>query len=194
MHPTSSQFVSLLLAAVVVWSVYLRLRRSFGKQRLRPVQLGFRIGLFLLIGCLLLPSVMRQTAYLESLAIGLIVGIALALWGASRTRYLREQGQLFFVPHTYTGLAVSLLFLGRLVYRFVQVYAATGAAATGAGPPGAGSPNPGFAAASIVNSPLTVALLYILVGYYVYYYSAVLWKSKHLTAEDLAVEPAPLPQ
>jgi hypothetical protein len=194
MHPTSSQFVSLLLAAVVVWSVYLRLRRSFGKQRLRPVQLGFRIGLFLLIGCLLLPSVMRQTAYLESLAIGLIVGIALAFWGASRTRYLREQGQLFFVPHTYTGLAVSLLFLGRLVYRFVQVYAATGAAAPGAGPPGAGPPNPGFAAASIVNSPLTVALLYILVGYYVYYYSAVLWKSKHLTAEELAVEPAPLAQ
>jgi hypothetical protein len=184
----------LLLAAVVVWSVYLRLRRSFGKQRLRPVQLGFRIGLFLLIGCLLLPSVMRQTAYLESLAIGLIVGIALAFWGASRTRYLREQGQLFFVPHTYTGLAVSLLFLGRLVYRFVQVYAASGAAAPGAGPPGAGPPNPGFAAASIVNSPLTVALLYILVGYYVYYYSAVLWKSKHLTAEELAVEPAPLAQ
>jgi hypothetical protein len=187
MHPTSSQFVSLLLAAVVVWSVYLRLRRSFGKQRLRPVQLGFRIGLFLLIGCLLLSSVMRQTAYLESLGVGLIVGIALALWGASRTRYLREQGQLFFVPHTYTGLAVSLLFLGRLVYRFVQVYAAPGA-----GPPGAGSPNPGFAAASIVNSPLTVALFYILVGYYVCYFSVVLWKSKHLTAEELAVEPAPL--
>lgn len=184
MHPTSSQFVSLLLAAVVVWSVYLRLRRSFGKQRLRPVQMGFRIGLFLLIGCLLLPSVMRQTAYLESLAIGLIVGIALALWGASRTRYLREQGQLFFVPHTYTGLAVSLLFLGRLVYRFVQVYAATVAAA----------PNPGFAAASIVSSPLTVALLYVLVGYYVCYYSVVLWKSKHLSAEELAVEPAPLSQ
>jgi hypothetical protein len=179
----------LLLAAVVVWSVYLRLRRSFGKQRLRPVQLGFRIGLFLLIGCLLLPSVMHQTAYLESLAVGLIGGIALALWGASRTRYLREQGQLFFVPHTYTGLAVSLLFLGRLVYRFVQVYAATGAAAALAGPP-----NPAFAAASIVNSPLTVALLYILVGYYVCYYGVVLWKSKHLTAEELAVEPAPLPQ
>jgi hypothetical protein len=67
-------------------------------------------------------------SYLESLAIGLIVRIALALWGASRMLYLREQGQLFFVPHTYTGLAVSLLFLARLVYRFEQVYAATGAA------------------------------------------------------------------
>jgi hypothetical protein len=48
------------------------------------------------------------------------------------------------------------------------------------------------AAAFIVNSPLTVALFYILVGYYVCYFSVVLWKSKHLTAEELAVEPAPL--
>lgn len=198
MHPTSSQIVPFLLAALVVWSVYRRLRRSFGKQRLRPVQMSIRIGLFLLIGALLLPSVLHanvhSTAYVESLLGGLIAGIALAIFGAARTRYLREQGQLYFVPHTYTGLAVSLLFLGRLVFRFVQVYSMQTAAhgdATSLAPPGG---NPGYAAASMVNSPLTFGLFYVLVGYYVCYYGVVLWKSKHLTAEELEVEPAPLAQ
>ena len=137
---------------------------------------------------------------MESLLGGLLAGVALAVWGASRTRYLRDQGQLYYVPHTYTGLAVSLLFLGRLVYRFVQVYslqsaAQGGAAATvAAGAATAGPSNPGFAAASMVSTPLTLGLFYVLVGYYVCYYSVVLWKSKHLTAEELADEPAPLPQ
>jgi hypothetical protein len=199
MHPASSQIVPFLFAALVVWSIYRRLRRSFGKQRLRPVQMYIRIGLFLLVGGLLLPSVIHSSVYLASLEAllgGLLAGVALAVWGASRTRFLREQGQLFYVPHTYSGLAVSLLFIGRLVYRFVQVYSLQSAAhgdatATAAA---AGGPNPGFALASMVSTPLTLGLFYVLLGYYVCYYSVVLWKSKHLTAEELADEPAPLPQ
>jgi hypothetical protein len=198
MHSTSSQIVPFVFAALVVWSIYRRLRRSFGKQRLRPVQMGVRIGLFVLIGGLLLPSVIHSSVYLaslESLLGGLLAGVALAVWGASRTRYLREQGQLFYVAHTYSGLAVSLLFIGRLVYRFVQVYSLQSAAqGGGAAATAAGGPNPGFALASMVSTPLTLGLFYVLVGYYVCYYSVVLWKSKHLTAEELATEPAPLPQ
>jgi hypothetical protein len=195
MHSTSSQIVPFLLAAVVVWSVYRRLRRSFGKQRLRPVQMSIRIGLFLLIGTLLLAPVLHanphSSSYLESLAGGLVAGIALAMFGASRTRYLREDGQLFFVPHTYTGLAVSLLFLGRLVYRFLQVYSMQSAAHGESAALAAPGTNP---YASMVNSPLTFGLFYVLVGYYVCYYGVVLWKSKHLTAEELEVEPAPVAQ
>jgi len=180
MDQNSSQIVPFLLAALIVWSVYRRLRRSFGKQRLYPVLMGMRIGLLLLIACvLLLPSVVRSTPYLEGLVVGLCAGIALALWGASRTRYLREDGQLFFVPHTYTGLAVSLLFLGRLVYRAFQFSSA--------------GPQPASFAASMVSSPLTFGLFYVLVGYYVCYYSVVLRKSKHLTPEEL-IAPAPLAQ
>lgn len=180
MDQTSSQIVPFLLAALIVWSVYRRLRRSFGKQRLYPVLLGMRIGLLLLIGGVLLLSVARSTTYWGGLVVGLCAGIALALWGASRTRYLREDGQLFFVPHTYTGLAVSLLFLGRLVYRAFQFSSA--------------GPQPASFASSMVSSPSTFGLFYVLVGYYVCYYSVVLWKSKHLTPEELAAAPAPLTQ
>ena len=189
MHLTPSQIFPFLLAALVVWSVYRRLRRSFGRQRLSPVRMGFRIGLLLLIGGLLLTSALRSTHYLEGMAIGLITGVALALFGASRTRYLREDGQVFYVPHTYTGLAVSLLFLGRLVYRAIQLYSVEHS-----GQNTASDTAPASIAASMVSSPSMFGLFYVLVGYYVCYYSVVLWKSKHLTAEELAVEPAPLTQ
>jgi cytochrome c-type biogenesis protein CcmH/NrfG len=104
--------------------------------------------------------------------------------------------RLHYVPHTYTGIAVSLLFLGRLVYRIVQVY--SGAHASfGANAQAASAADPAqpFAAASMVRSPLTVAIVFVLIGYYVCYYSWVLWKSKHLKPEDIeiAASSAPTP-
>jgi hypothetical protein len=37
----------------------------------------------------------------------------------------------------------------------------------------------------MVRSPLTVGLFFVLMGYYVCYYSVVLWKSKRVTAEEI---------
>jgi hypothetical protein len=37
----------------------------------------------------------------------------------------------------------------------------------------------------MVRSPLTVGMLFVLIGYYVCYYGLVLWKSKHLETRDL---------
>ena len=42
----------------------------------------------------------------------------------------------------------------------------------------------------MVKSPLTVGILFVLVGYYAWYYGWLLWKSKRLTAADLEAAPA----
>jgi hypothetical protein len=181
-----SQFGPLLIAAFVVFAVYRRLRRSFGRQYLSPTRMRIRIVLFALIGCALLPVALRSTAFLGAEISGLVVGVALAVWGAERTRFLMYGNRLHYVPHTYTGIAVSLLFLGRLIYRFFQIYAGAHAPAAAAADPGMG-----FTATSMVRSPLTVGLLFVLIGYYVCYYSLVLLKSKKIKPED--IEPAPAP-
>jgi hypothetical protein len=41
----------------------------------------------------------------------------------------------------------------------------------------------------MVRSPLTLGLLFVLIGYYVCYYSLVLWKSKQIKPEDIEVAP-----
>jgi hypothetical protein len=42
----------------------------------------------------------------------------------------------------------------------------------------------------MVKSPLTVGLLYVLIGYYVCYYGLVLRKSKQIKPEDMETAPA----
>jgi hypothetical protein len=174
-----------LIAILVVFAIYRRFRRSFGQQPLRPVRMQVRIVLLLVIGCLLLPAALHSAAFISAVLAGIAAGVALAMWGAARTRFLRVSGQLYYVPHTYTGIAVSLLFVGRLVYRLLQASStmhATHAAA-------ADSANQGFAPAGMLQSPLTLGLYFVLMGYYVCYYSMVLWKSKRVVAEELSSAP-----
>jgi hypothetical protein len=188
MNPDFSKIVPFLIAAMVVFIIYRRFRRSFGQQPLRPVRMQVRIVALLIVAGLLLPAVIRSSALASAMLAGAAGGVALALWGAARTRYLQIDGQRYYVPHTYTGIAVSLLFLGRLVYRFLQIYAAAHA--------GQGvAPNPAdqaFAPAGMVRSPLTVGLFFVLVGYYVCYYSMVLWKSKRIASEEIGPGPTPI--
>lgn len=166
-----------LIAILVVFLVYRRFRRNFGQQLLRPGRMRARSILLIVVGCCLAPVAMRSVGFLSAVLLGLALGIGLAVWGAARTRFVRASGQLYYVPHLYTGIAVSSLFLGRLVYRLMRLYGARHAlAAAGA--------DRTFASAGMLRSPLTVGLFFVLVGYYVCYYSVVLWKSTRVVAED----------
>jgi hypothetical protein len=169
MNADYSRIWSLAIAALVMLAIYRRLRRSFGRQQLRPRRMVLRIAVLLALGASLIPAAMRSGEFMVAEAAGAAAGVALALWGAERTRYVKYDGRLYFIPHTYTGIAVSLLVLGRVVYRGVAIYT-TGADS---------------AQHPAVRNPLTVALLFVLIGYYVFYYSRVLWKSKHINPEDL---------
>jgi hypothetical protein len=146
-----------------------------------------RIVLLLVVGCLLLPAALRSAAFMSAVLVGTVAGVSFAMWGVSRTRFLRVSNQLYYVPHTYTGIAVSLLFLGRLVYRLVQVYGNVHAPHTAS----ADAANQAFAPTSMVQSPLTLGLFFVLMGYYVCYYSMVLWKSKRVVAEEAGLSTPP---
>ena len=108
------------------------------------------------------------------------------VWGARRTRYQTFEGKLHYIPHTYTGIAVSLLFVGRLAYRVVEIYSMDGATRA----EGAASMQ-SFGQPDAVKSPATVGLLCAVIGYYLCYYSWVLWKSQRISPEDLEAVPAP---
>ena len=180
------QFGNYLFAALIIFVVYLRLRRTFGRQLMRPALMVVRMVLFAVLAALLLPTALRSTAFGGAAFGGMVVGILLALWGASRTRFERAGAQLYYVPHTYTGIAVSLLFIGRVAFRVLQAYQNTHGAAASAP---AGRPP---SLASYVSSPLTLGLFFVLVGYYVCYYGLVLWKSKHLEADDVVERNSPV--
>jgi hypothetical protein len=190
-----SQIFPFLFAALIVFALYRRLRRSFGRQLLRPPRMILRIVLITLAGCALLPMALLSAQYFWAEIAGAALGIGLGSWGAERTRFVTFGGRLHYVPHTYTGIAVSLLFVGRLAFRAVQVYARVQTPhAADAYVADAPDPSLAFAPISMVRSPLTVGIFFVLAGYYLWYYGSVLWKSKHLKAEDIeAASPAAAP-
>ena len=176
MPPDYSRILPWVFALLIPLALYRRFRRTFGRQPLVPARMMVRIAIFLLLAVALTLSPRRFL--LQELG-GVIVGAALALWGASRTRFETENGRRYYIPHTYTGIAVTLLFVGRLIYRFTQSSAlgTAGDTATTGGPKAA------------MQSPLTIGIFFVLIGYYVCYYSWVLWKSRHVTTAELEVPP-----
>jgi hypothetical protein len=168
----------ILVAALVVWAVVRRLRRTFGRQPVQPARIWVRIGILTLVGGLIgATSATRGTEMLEALIGGLACGAALAYLGLRHTRFEVTPEGRFYTPHTYIGLAVTLLFLGRLAYRFL--YLSNGAN-------GMFGPDPN-AAAAYQRSPMTVGIFAVLVGYYLLFYAGVLLRTR---ASEL---PAPDP-
>ncbi len=170
--------VPLAFAALILFAIYRRSRRLFGVQRLRRSQMTFRIALFGVVTVLILSSVPRTGAFLLAGTVGAALGIALGIYAAMRTRFEFQDNQLYYIPHTYTGLIVFGLFIGRLVYRIGEMYQNGDLSDAARGGHMAG-------ADSVVRSPLTLGLIALYIGYSIYFNSRVLWKSRHLNPGDL---------
>jgi hypothetical protein len=170
--PQHQTLIFALFAALIAFGIYRRFRRNFGAQAVRPVAMGIRIGLFAVIGFGLLPLWQRSLGFAAAAAVGILGGVSLAVFAATRTRFESRENGLHYIPHTYTGLIVFVLFVGRLIYRVAELYVA-------------GDLSSAQRPSSMVQSPLTLGLLYVLIGYYVFYLSRVLWKARHLGPRDL---------
>lgn len=176
-----------LTFGLVLFIIYRRFRRLFGRQRLRPKSMMFRVVLLSVIGVLLLPASFFSTELALSLIVGVAVGIGLGIWGAKHTRFQKQDDVLYYIPHTYAGMVVSALFLGRIIYRFVMISgSAFSVVSVGTAP----SPGDFGGFGGIYHNPVTRCIFFILIGYYVYYYLYVLRESKHLKPEDWE-QPAP---
>jgi|SRR5579871_1553460 len=162
---------TLTLAAVVVLLFYRRARRSLGRQPVNIPRLSVRAGILSLVGILLTAAIWRETRLVPALAGGVLAGALLAWLALRYTRFeATEQGR-FYTPHTYIGLLVLALLVGRILYRFAI------SAAAGPQLPSENPPNP---LAIYEHNPLTLTLLGVLIGYYVLYNFGVLRRSRAL--------------
>lgn len=157
-----------LIAALVIWGVYRRMRRSFGRQRVRDGLMWLRIGILSLAAVLIGVQIARNVDVLGVLVVGIACGAVLGYFGLKHTKFEVTSEGRFYTPHTYIGLAVTALFLGRLLYRFLGMY-------NGLVPPA----NTGQDLAALYrHSPFTLAVIGAVVGYYVLYYVGVLQRTR----------------
>jgi hypothetical protein len=159
---------SLLISMVVAWAVYRRLRRTIGRQLVQTGRLRYRIGVFTVLGALILYASLSEFTLLAALIGGIGCGALLAPVGLRHTKFETTAEGRFYTPHTYIGLIVSALFLARIAFRLASQYLAPHAEAVL-------DPNP-FAAYK--KNPLTLSIFGVLIGYYIVFNFGVLRRSR----------------
>ena len=168
---------AIVFPALYAWALYRRVRRNIGRQPFQPTRLTIRIAILTLIGggFLFAAAAAHASLAVEAGLIGLVLGAGLGFVGLRHTRFESTPEGFFYTPNTYIGVALSALFIGRLIYRFIVIGQVTAGPAAAAGQPGA---NP-FAA--VTANPLTLAIFTLIVGYYVTYCAGVLLRARNPT-------------
>lgn len=180
MTPLNPSTVTLLvLVPLIVWRMYSRFRRMVGRQRLSGVRPWITLTIFPLLILLIAFTTLSHPDRLAWLAAGLVAGALLGVFGLGKTRFEPTPQGLFYTPNAHLGIALSLLFVARVAYRFIEIYAID---------PGVPHGMNDFA-----RSPLTLAVFGLLAGYYVAYaIGLVRWRFRVLGARRER-EPAPMP-
>ena len=154
--------IPLAAAALVMFVLFRRVRRLFTRQRYSVTRIGLRLALIggICVMLFLILSVAKGWVPAAGLGIGTVVG----LFGMLLTRFDSTDDELHYTPNAYVGVAVLSLLLARLVYRFSQLENLSELTH-----PEAGNGFKGLSA-----SPLTVGILFVILGFYLSYYAAVL--------------------
>jgi hypothetical protein len=151
----SSVIAPVAIGALIVWRLYARMRRMVGRQRLTTVRPWLTVFIFPLVLLLILVGSAFNPMSAGALVLGAAIGIGLGLYGTRLTRFEATPAGLFYTPNAHLGIALSLLLIVRLGYRFMRLHM------TG------GTFDP--SSMQMGNSPLTLALFGTLAGYYVTY-------------------------
>jgi hypothetical protein len=158
-----NKLIPALIIPFIAWRVYSRVRRNIGRQPFRPGRLKTSIGIFSTITLLFAYGSLAWLPVLGALGGGLLLSVPLAWFGVNLTKFETTPEGKFYTPNTALGVAVTVLFVGRIAYRFLVLFAAPDLQA----PP---TPQP-------FQSPLTFFLFGLTAGYYIAYYSGVLIRS-----------------
>jgi hypothetical protein len=160
--------VPAVVSSIVAWRVYRRVRRNIGRQPYQPKRLLGRALIFAVI-TVVLAIFIRQTPVLLGMAGGLVAGMALAWFGLRLTRFESTPEGRYYTPNTYIGVALSLLMVGRLLYRLMLLYITPHASDMFNRQP-----------AATMKSPLTFFIFGLLAGYYMVYLTGVLIRCRKM--------------
>ncbi|MEI7035400.1 DUF1453 domain-containing protein [Fulvimonas yonginensis] len=163
--------VPALFSPLLALAVWRRVRRQFGRQPVRRGPMTARVVVLALLAGLVALAGWHDPPLLEGLAGGLVGGVALGLLGLRLTCFERgAEGRDLYLPNPWIGATVAALLVGRLAWRLLVLLPQAG----GAGPMAA----PG---APLGNSPLTLLVVGLMLGYYISYYAGLLVHHRRFT-------------
>jgi len=156
-HPPA--LVSLAIGALIIWRFYSRIRRMVVRQKLSKVRPWITVCVFPILLVVFAFVSIAHPVSLAALLGGIAGGAGLGFYGLKLTRFEITPEGRYYTPSAHLGIALSVVLIGRVGYRFIQMSSADGRAWP---PQPIVSPgNPG--------SWLTLLIFGALAGYYVTY-------------------------
>jgi hypothetical protein len=169
---TLHTLVVVAVVALVGWRLYARILRSIGRQHLSRARPWVTLTVFPLLIALLLQGGAWHAPGGACLAGGVALGLLLGGVGLRLTRFEVTPHGFFYTPSAHLGIALSLLVVCRVLYRFAVNGFPTVAPASPVPP---------------ALTPLTLALLGTLAGYYCSYAVGLLrWAARTPTTPQAA--------
>ena len=169
-----SLIIMLVVIPLIVWRVYARVKRNVGRQKSVAWRHWTTTVVFPLLLILLGVGAFADASAAAGLVAGVVVGVGLATVGLRLTVFENTDDGLFYTPNAHIGIALSLLFTGRMLYRMSQLYLG-------------GAVQSGGSDMSFARSPLTLAIFGMLAGYYVVYAVGILrWRRTQIQPTSVA--------
>jgi hypothetical protein len=157
------QAIYAIMIPLMAFGVWRRVRGSFGRQPVRRNRMTGRIAIFAAVGLLLALGGLHNPRLLEGLLGGALAGAALGLAGLRLTRFERDaSGADLYLPNPWIGSVLTVLLVARLAWRLLVAM------------PRLQDPAAAYAGPALGNSPLTLAVFGLMIGYYICYFAGLL--------------------
>jgi hypothetical protein len=159
---TSAQLLPAIIIPLIGWRIYMRVRRNVGRQPFHQRRWRGAVIVFTAVTAFLGYMARGSPTALGGLGGGSLIGAALAWLAFRLTRWESTPEGNFYTPNTVIGLGVTLLFIGRIAYRFIVVLGMTAAERADA------------TSAMSYSNPFTLLTFGITAGFYIAFNAGLL--------------------
>jgi len=152
------------LVPLVLWRLYSRYRKLVSRQKSRAWR-HWMAAIFFpsLLALLALTALVRPVSE-AALVAGIVIGVVLSHFGLRSTRFEATPEGIYFTPNARIGIALMLLLVARIGYRFYEISTMPLGARQGQ-------------MQDVTKSPLTLVILGMLLAYYAAYAIGILrWR------------------
>lgn len=153
--------------AVLTWRIYVRIKRSYGPQRLSRFRAPVTFTIYCVLLLALTPVLWSRPSAALVMALCMGAGAGLGAVALTKSTFVARPGSLIYTPYAPIALTLAALFLVRILWRIAEILINAKSASQGN--------------ADFIRSGWTLGAFGLWVGYILWYtYGLAAWRRRVL--------------